>query len=116
MAGCLQTHRFLSLFFVFDARRIPPWRAGACNTLKEPAGGLWGILNKVKAKVRQDSGKFSVEFTVNKTIPEFNNGAIKSNLNWTHSFLEFKNMLQQASIKLPGSRSCTSSSQNRSIR
>jgi len=46
MAGCLRTHRFLSLFLVFDARRIPPRRAGACNTLKEPAGGLWGILNK----------------------------------------------------------------------
>jgi hypothetical protein len=45
MAGCLQTHRFLSLFLVFDARRIPPRRARACNTLKEPAGGLWGILN-----------------------------------------------------------------------
>jgi len=34
------------LILVFDARRIPPRRAGACNTLKEPAGGLWGILNK----------------------------------------------------------------------
>jgi len=27
MAGCLRTHRFLSLFLVFDARRIPPRRA-----------------------------------------------------------------------------------------
>ena len=36
---------------VFDARRIPPRRAGACNTLKEPAGGLWGILNKLKEPV-----------------------------------------------------------------
>jgi hypothetical protein len=35
---------------VFDARRIPPRRAGACNTLKEPAGGLWGILNKENAE------------------------------------------------------------------
>jgi len=47
MAGCLRTHRFLSLFLVFDTRRIPPRRAGACNTLKEPAGGLWGILNEI---------------------------------------------------------------------
>ncbi len=31
---------------VWDTRRIPPQRAGACNTSKEPAGGLWGILNK----------------------------------------------------------------------
>ena len=47
MAGCLQTHQFLSLFLVFDARRIPPRRTGACNTLKEPAGAMWGILNKI---------------------------------------------------------------------
>jgi hypothetical protein len=33
------------LILVFDAHRIPPRPAGACNTLKEPAGGLWGILN-----------------------------------------------------------------------
>jgi len=32
---------------VFDARQIPPRHAEACNTLKEPAGGLWGILNKI---------------------------------------------------------------------
>jgi len=34
------------LFLVFDVRWIPPRRAGACNTLKEPAGGLCGILNE----------------------------------------------------------------------
>ncbi len=27
-------------------REIPPRRAGARNTLKEPAGGMWGILNE----------------------------------------------------------------------
>jgi hypothetical protein len=31
---------------VFGARRVPPRRAGARNTFKEPAGGLWGILNE----------------------------------------------------------------------
>jgi len=51
MAGCLQTHRFLSLFLVFDACLIPPRCAGACNTLKEPAGGLWGILNQTHLKL-----------------------------------------------------------------
>jgi len=50
--------------------------------------------NKVKAKVHQDSGKLGVEFTIDKTIPEFNDGAIKINLNWTHSFSEFENVLQ----------------------
>jgi hypothetical protein len=49
--------------------------------------------NKVKAKVHQDSGKFGIEFAVNKTIPEFEMGAKKINLNWAHSFVEFKNVL-----------------------
>jgi len=34
------------LILVCDVRRITPRRAGACNTFKEPAGGLWGILNQ----------------------------------------------------------------------
>jgi hypothetical protein len=33
--------------------------------------------NKVKAKVHKDSGKLSVKFTVNKSIPDFNKGAKK---------------------------------------
>ena len=51
-------------------------------------------FNKVKAEVHQDSGKLGVEFTVNKTIPDFNNGAAKINLDWNHSFTEFENVLQ----------------------
>ena len=45
--GGLLTNSSVSklLILVCDARRIPPRRAGACNTFKEPAGGLWGILN-----------------------------------------------------------------------
>ncbi len=31
---------------VWDARQIPPRHAGAHNTFKEPARGMWGILNK----------------------------------------------------------------------
>ena len=34
--------------------------------------------NKVKAKVHQDSGKLGIEFTVDKTIPDFNKGRKKS--------------------------------------
>ena len=49
--------------------------------------------NKVKAKVHQDSGQLGIEFTVNKTIPDFNKGAKKIHLNWTHSFLQFENVL-----------------------
>jgi hypothetical protein len=33
--------------------------------------------NKVKAKVHQDSGKLGVEFTIDKTLPNFNKGAKK---------------------------------------
>jgi hypothetical protein len=50
--------------------------------------------NKVKAEIHQVSGKFGIEFTVNKTIPEFEMGAEKNNLDWAHSFVEFKNVLQ----------------------
>jgi hypothetical protein len=50
--------------------------------------------NKIKAKVHQDSGKPGVEFKVNNTIPNFKKGAKKINLNFSHSFVEFKNVLQ----------------------
>jgi hypothetical protein len=50
--------------------------------------------NKIKAKVHQDSGKLGVEFTINNTIPEFKKGAKKVNLDYAHSFIDFKNVLQ----------------------
>ncbi len=50
--------------------------------------------NKIKAKVHQDSGKLGVKFTLDKTIPEFEKGAKKVNLDYAHSFVEFKNVLQ----------------------
>ena len=50
--------------------------------------------NKIKAKVHQYSGKLGVEFTIDKTIPEFEKGAKKVNLDYAHSFVEFKNVLQ----------------------
>ena len=49
--------------------------------------------NKVKAEVHVDSGQLGIEFTVDKTIPDFNKGAKKIHLDWTHSFLEFENCL-----------------------
>jgi hypothetical protein len=50
--------------------------------------------NKVKAKVHQDSGKLGVKFTANKTIPNIKKGAKKINLDFSHSFVEFENVLQ----------------------
>jgi hypothetical protein len=51
------------------------------------------ILAKVKAEVHQDSGKYGIKFTLDKTIPELD-GSQKNNLNWAHSFVEFENVLQ----------------------
>jgi hypothetical protein len=48
----------------------------------------------VKVEVHQDSGKLGINFTVDKIIPDFNKGAEKIHLDWTHSFLEFKNLLE----------------------
>ncbi len=48
---------------------------------------------KIKAKVHQDSGKLSVEFTSDKTFPDFKKEAKKINLNFSHSFVEFENVL-----------------------
>jgi hypothetical protein len=39
-------------------------------------------------------GKYGIKFTINKTIPEFNKGVEKCDLNWSDSFVEFKNVLQ----------------------
>ncbi len=50
--------------------------------------------NKIKAEVHQDSGKLGVKITINKSIPEFEKGAKKVNLDYAHSFMEFENVLQ----------------------
>ncbi len=50
--------------------------------------------NKIKAEIHQDSGKLGVKFTIDKMIPEFEKGAKKVNLDYAHSFVEFKNVLQ----------------------
>jgi hypothetical protein len=38
--------------------------------------------------------KYGIKFTIDETIPEFNKGAEKCVLNWSDSFVEFKNLLQ----------------------
>ncbi len=50
--------------------------------------------NKSCIEIRKDNGKSGIEFTINKTILEFNKGAEKCDLNWSDSFVEFKNVLQ----------------------
>ncbi len=50
--------------------------------------------NKSCFEIHEDNGKYGIEFTIDKTIPEFDKGAEKCDLNWSDSFLEFKNVLQ----------------------
>ncbi len=51
-------------------------------------------FNNLKAEVHIDSGRLGVEFTVDKTIPDFNKGAEKIHLDWTNSFDQFENVLE----------------------
>ena len=52
--------------------------------------------NKNKAEIHKDSGIFGIEFTVNKTIPDFNKGADKVELDYASAFIEFENVLEGA--------------------
>jgi hypothetical protein len=52
------------------------------------------LRNKSCVDIHKDNGKYGIEFTINKTIPKFNKGAEKCELNWSDSFVEFKNVLQ----------------------
>ena len=49
--------------------------------------------NKAKAEVHRDSGTLGLEFTVDRTIPDFERGAENLNLDWSHSFTEVENCL-----------------------
>ena len=50
--------------------------------------------NKSHVEIHKDNDRYSIEFTVDKTIPEFNKGAEKCELTWVDSFKEFENVLQ----------------------
>ncbi len=49
---------------------------------------------KSPIEIHKDNRKYGIEFTINKMIPEFNEGAKKCDLIWSDSFVEFENMLQ----------------------
>jgi hypothetical protein len=43
--------------------------------------------NKSRVEIHKDNGKYGIEFTIDKTIPEFNKGAEKCDLNnWSDPF------------------------------
>ena len=50
--------------------------------------------NKSQVKIHKDNGGYLIEFTVNKTIPEFNKGAENCEITWVDSFTEFENVHQ----------------------
>jgi hypothetical protein len=52
------------------------------------------LQNKSCVKIHKDNGKYGIKFSIDKTIPEFNKGAEKCDLNWSDSFVEFENVLQ----------------------
>jgi hypothetical protein len=52
--------------------------------------------NKNKAEIHKDSGLYGIESTVNKTIPDFNKGADKVELDYATVFVEVKNVLEGA--------------------
>jgi hypothetical protein len=53
--------------------------------------------NKNKAKIHKDSGLYGIEYTVNKTIPNFNKGADKVELDYATAFVEFENVSKNTS-------------------
>ncbi len=55
--------------------------------------------NNHKAEIHKDSGLFGIEFTVDKTIPDFNKGADKVELDYATAFVEFENVLEGAATK-----------------
>jgi hypothetical protein len=52
------------------------------------------LRNKSCIKIHKDNGKYGIEFTIDKMIPEFNKGVEKCDLIWSDSFVEFENLFQ----------------------
>jgi len=52
--------------------------------------------NKNKVEIHKDSGLYGIEFTVDNTIPDFNKGADKVELDYANVFIKFENVLEGA--------------------
>jgi hypothetical protein len=52
-----------------------------------------GTNTQNKAEVHIDSGTLSMEFFLERTLPEFNQAETRLNWSWSKSFLEFENVL-----------------------
>jgi hypothetical protein len=70
--------------------------------------------NKSHIEIHKDNGKYGIKFTIDKTIPEFNKGAKKCDLNWSDSFVSSRKC-SRAITKQPGSKCFMSTSQSLSM-
>jgi hypothetical protein len=52
-----------------------------------------GTNTRNKAEVHIDSGTLSMEFFLERTLPEFNQAGTRLDWSWSESFLEFENVL-----------------------
>ncbi len=52
--------------------------------------------NKNKAEIHKDSGLYGIKYTIDKTIPDFNKGANKVELDYATVFVKFENVLEGA--------------------
>jgi hypothetical protein len=52
-----------------------------------------GTNTRNKAEVHINSGTLGMEFTLERTLPEFNQAGARLDWSWSESFLEFKNVL-----------------------
>jgi hypothetical protein len=52
------------------------------------------LHNKSCDIIHKDNGKYGMEFTINKMIPDFNKGAENVTLTGQTPFVEFENVLQ----------------------
>ena len=50
--------------------------------------------NKNKVEIHKDSGLYGIEFTVDKTIPDFNKGADKVKLDYASAFIEVRGCVE----------------------
>jgi hypothetical protein len=73
------------------------------------------LRNKSCIEIHKDNGKYGIEFTIDKTIPEFNKGDEKCDLNWSDSLWSSR-MCSRAITKQPGNKCFMSTSQSLPMR
>jgi hypothetical protein len=73
---------------------IKAWDNNDPNLSEEYKLQSYDPWNKSHIEIHKDNGKYGIEFTIDKTIPKFNKGAEKCDLNHWSDSVEFENVLQ----------------------